>query len=148
LAITAGQTRHVGELAVRATFTRHGTSAVEAEAVGFLLTLGGHWIWHTGDTEYDARLRDALPAVDLGLFCINGTGGNMNAHEAALLAWQTQAREVVPMHYGLWSAAGYASTGGVPTLDPALFAATYRRLGGAARVTTPTPGRPLAITGS
>jgi L-ascorbate metabolism protein UlaG (beta-lactamase superfamily) len=35
--------------------------------------------------------------------CINGGGGNLNAHEAALLAWQLKARLVVPMHYGMWS---------------------------------------------
>jgi L-ascorbate metabolism protein UlaG (beta-lactamase superfamily) len=65
------------------------------------------------------------------MLVINGAGGNMNAHEAALLAWQLGARTVVPMHHVLWK----DFTGGEQaTLDPRLMADTYRRLGGAGEV--------------
>jgi L-ascorbate metabolism protein UlaG (beta-lactamase superfamily) len=62
---------------------------------------------------------------------INGAGGNMNAHEAALLAWHIRPAVAIPMHHILWK----DFTGGEQaTLDPALFAETYQRLGGSGQV--------------
>ena len=51
----------------------------------------------------------------------------MNAHEAALLAWQLGVKTVIPMHHRLWQ----DFTGGEQaTLDPQLLVDTYQRLGG------------------
>ena len=62
---------------------------------------------------------------------INGAGGNMNAHEAALLAWQLGAKTVIPMHHLLWK----DFTGGEQaTLDPQAMSETYQRLGGRGQV--------------
>ena len=49
----------------------------------------------------------------------------MNAHEAALLAWQQQPCVAIPLHYGLWCDENY---GPDATLDPRDFVTTYRRL--------------------
>jgi L-ascorbate 6-phosphate lactonase len=62
---------------------------------------------------------------------INGTGGNMNAHEAALLAWQLNVATVIPMHHRLWKESPNREQA---TLDPQVFATTYRRLGGSGEV--------------
>ena len=110
-----------------ATFARHTLP----DAIGFLMTIDGIRLWHSGDTEYDEHLRRiATGKVDVAFLCINGGGGNMNAYEAALLAWQVKPRLVVPMHYGMWSADDYTYRGAAPdaTPDPTLFASTLARL--------------------
>ena len=67
----------------------------------------------------------------------------MNAHEAALLAWELKPRSTVPMHYGLWSAKDYRYGGAAPdaTPDPALFARTLRKLSTRIRIRTLEVGR-------
>ena len=116
-----------------ATFARHTLP----DAIGFLMTIDGIRLWHSGDTEYDEHLRRiARERVDVAFLCINGGGGNMNAHEAALLAWQVKPRLVVPMHYGMWPADGYTYRGAAPdaTPDPTLFASTLAKLDSKIRV--------------
>lgn len=103
----------------------------------------GFTIYHTGDTEYDLRLRHLRTRKpDVAILCINGAGGNMNAHEAALLAWQLGAQTVIPMHHILWD----RNIGGdEATLDPQLFADTYRKLGGSGRVVLPEIGAEIEL---
>ncbi len=124
-----GDSHQFGDIAVTATFARHHVPIAPApDAVGFLLDIGGLRLWNVGDSEYDARLRAMASAgIDVMFVPINGVGGNMNAHEAALLAWQVAPRIAVPMHYGMWPAEGY---GEGATLDPAIFRDTLARLGG------------------
>lgn len=126
-ALAPGQSTRKGGCQFTATFARHTLP----DAIGFLLTIDGLRLWHSGDTEYDEHLRRMATAkVDVAFLCINGGGGNMNAHEAALLAWQVKPRLAVPMHYGMWSARDYTYRGAAPdaTPDPALFAATLAKL--------------------
>ena len=113
------------------------------DAMGIILENEGLKIYHTGDTEYDLRLR-ALKKQrpDVILACMNGVGGNMNAHEAALLAWQLGAAYVVPMHHLLWAT---NPAGDEATLDPQLLKDTYRKLGGTGRVILPVVGEPLEL---
>ena len=73
---------------------------------------------------------------------MNGTAGNMNAHEAALLAWQQRAHLAIPFHYGLWRDEDY---GEGATLDPATFAGTYRRLHPEGAVLILEPAAPVVI---
>src|SRR5205823_6211832 len=96
---------------VTGTFARHTLP----DAIGFLLTIDRMRLWHSGDTEYDKDLRSLVDVkLDVAFICINGGGGNMNAHEAALLAWQIKPRVVVPMHYGMWTAEDYRYRGASP----------------------------------
>src|SRR5258708_6865636 len=71
------------------------------DAIGLLIEAEGLRIYHTGDTEYDLRLRslayDKKHPIDVMMTVINGAGGNMNAHEAALLAWQIRPPVGIPM---------------------------------------------------
>src|SRR5215213_7279053 len=90
------------------------------------------------DSEYDARLRPMWEhRIDVMLVPINGVGGNMNAHEAALLAWQVAPRIAVPMHYGMWPAEQY---GPGATLDPETFRDTLTRLGSETAAQVLEPG--------
>lgn len=125
-----GASTRVGPFSFGAFFARHEVPGWIAEdAIALTIEVAGTTIYYSGDTEYDSRClaaREAGP-FDLGLFVSNGSGGNMNAYEAALLAWQLAPRLAVPVHYGMWPAEGY---GPGATLDPQSFVNTYRRLGG------------------
>lgn len=117
----------VGDLVVKAVHARHMFGLEPTpDAVGYVLTSGGVSIYHSGDTEYDSEIVADTRGVSCSLISINGTTGNMNAHEAAMLAWLQEAKMVSPFHYGLWRDQDYGA--GV-TLDPQLFVATYNRLG-------------------
>ena len=134
-----GESHLFGDITVTATFARHHEEiAMTGDAVGFLLEIGGVRFWNVADSEYDARLRPMRDTeIDVMLVPINGVGGNMNAHEAALLTWQVAPRIAVPMHYGMWPDEQY---GPGATLDPELFRDTLARLGGATSVRILEPG--------
>lgn len=136
--ISIGETITFRDITITAIPARHhaGIPGWEVpDAIGLMLEIDGLRIYHTGDTEYDLRLRalayDHEHPIDVLMTVINGTGGNMNAHEAALLAWQLGAQLSIPMHHILWK----DFTGGEQaTNDPQLFADTYQRLGGSGKV--------------
>lgn len=140
-----GQSATKGGCHVTATFARHTLP----DAVGYLVTIEGIRLWHSGDTEYDQRLRAlATKKLDFAFMCINGGGGNMNALEAALLAWQLEPRAAVPMHYGMWSVEDYRYRGAAPdaTPDPALFASTLAKLSKRIRPRELEVGRTLTLS--
>ena len=142
--LQSGQSATKRGFNVTATFARHTLP----DAIGFLMTIDGIRLWHSGDTEYDEHLRRlAAQKLDVAFICMNGGGGNMNAHEAALLAWQLKPRTVVPMHYGIWSAEDYRYGGAAPdaTPDPALFTATLAKLSPRMRVRELEVGRPVTL---
>ncbi len=112
------------------------------DAVGYLVEHDGVRIYHSGDTDYDKEIIVDTMGTSASLIAINGTAGNMNAHEAAMLAWHQKTRLAVPFHYGLWSDAGY---GHGATLDPAMFVDTYRRLAPEGRSLVLTAGREVVI---
>jgi L-ascorbate metabolism protein UlaG (beta-lactamase superfamily) len=136
--LSVGQTHIFRDVTITAVAARHlaGVPGWESDdAIGLLLDFGGLRVYHSGDTEYDLRLRalayDKAHPIDVCMLVINGAGGNMNAHEAALLGWQLGAGTLVPMHHILWR----DFTGGEQaTLDPQLLVDTYRRLGGTGAV--------------
>jgi L-ascorbate metabolism protein UlaG (beta-lactamase superfamily) len=137
-AITEGQTHTFRDVKITAMAARHlaGIPGWEVpDAIGLLIETEGLRIYHTGDTEYDLRLRalafDSARPIDAMLTVINGAGGNMNAYEAALLAWHIRPKVVIPMHHILWKD---FSGGEQATLDPNLFGGTYKRLGGTGQV--------------
>ncbi|MCI0537760.1 MAG: MBL fold metallo-hydrolase [Verrucomicrobiales bacterium] len=147
--LKAGQSVTVKDLNISAVAARHnaGVEGWEVyDGVCLILEIDGLKVFFSGDTEYDTSLRK-LKAIGLhGAFLsINGVGGNMNAHEAALLAWQWGVTTVVPMHHYLWR----DHVGGdEATLDPGLLASTYARLGGQGRVVTPAVGEEIVLNPS
>jgi L-ascorbate 6-phosphate lactonase len=142
-AVRRGDVVGVGDLTVRAVHARHlfGLEPTP-DAVGFVLECDGVRIYHSGDTEYDSEIVADTQGVSAALISINGTTGNMNAHEAAMLAWLQGAGVAIPFHYGLWNDPDY---GEGATLDPRLFAATYHRLAPEGRVHILDPAQAVVI---
>jgi L-ascorbate 6-phosphate lactonase len=111
------------------------------DAMGVVLRHGDLRLYHTGDTEYDARLlHPDHRHLNALLVCINGSGGNMNPHEAALLAWQLEPSIVILMHHHLWAGSDEDAV-----RLPALFVETFHKLGGTAKVIAPKIGTPIDI---
>ncbi len=136
--ITEGQTHIFRDVKITAVPARHlaGVPGWEVpDAIGLLIETEGLRIYHTGDTEYDVRLRalgyDKDKPIDVMMAVINGTGGNMDAYEAAMLAWHIHPKIAIPMHHILWQSPNGSLQ---ETLDPKLFADTYQRLGGNGQV--------------
>jgi L-ascorbate 6-phosphate lactonase len=130
--VARGDVVQVRDITVRAVHARHMFGLEPTpDAVGYVVSAGDVSVYHSGDTEYDSEIVADTRAVGTSLICINGTTGNMNTHEAAMLAWLQGARLAVPFHYGLWRDADY---GAGATLDPLQFGDTYHRLNPAGRV--------------
>ena len=151
-AFSAGQTHTFRDVRITAVPARHvaGIPGWEVDdAIGLLIEAEGVRIYHTGDTEYDLRLRalayDKDRPIDVVMTVINGAGGNMNAYEAALLAWQLRPKIVIPMHHVLWKD---FNGGEQATLDPQLLADTYRRLGGTGQVKMLDAGEGIEFSGT
>lgn len=144
--VGAGQSLQFEDVKILAVPARHdpGIPGWDVpDAIGIVLLTEGMSLYHTGDTEYDARLRRLqLEHLAFATFCINGITGNMNAPEAALLAWHLKAAAVMPHHHLLWDRPPSAEE----TLDPGLFAETYTRLGGRGRVLIPTVGGEFTVS--
>jgi L-ascorbate 6-phosphate lactonase len=141
-----GESLDIGDVKMLAVPARHeaGIAGWEVpDAMGIVVESQGMKIYHSGDTEYDARLR-MLKKLRLDVFigCINGVTGNMNAFEAAMLAWQLNVQTAIPMHHLLWA---NAAPNDDATLDPKLFAETYAKLGGGGRVVLPAIGEEIVF---
>jgi L-ascorbate metabolism protein UlaG (beta-lactamase superfamily) len=147
--LKAGQSLTVKDVSISAVTARHnaGLEGWEVyDGVCLILEIEGMKVFFSGDTEYDTSLRKLRTLGLHGAFLsMNGVGGNMNAHEAALLAWQWGVGTVVPMHHYLWE---NRIGGDEATLDPALLEQTYSRLGGTGRVITPAVGEEIVLTES
>ncbi|MCU1489047.1 MAG: Zn-dependent hydrolase of the beta-lactamase fold-like protein [Acidimicrobiaceae bacterium] len=127
-ALVPGDEIEVGGLTVRAVHARHVFALEPAEdAIGYRISHGDVSVYHSGDTVYDSDIVPDTLGVTASFIAINGTAGNMNAHEAAMLAWRQGAKVAFPFHYGLWQDADY---GEGATLDPGAFSDTLARLGG------------------
>ncbi len=146
--LECGQSANFADAAIEAVFARHdaGVAGWQApDAIGVVLKIGDITIYHSGDTEHDAHLRAMKNYnLDAAMLCINGVTGNMNAHEAALLAWQIEAKLCIPIHHLLWDRNDYEDA----TLDPNLFAQTSAKLGGKGRVLLPEIGKEIVIAAS
>jgi L-ascorbate 6-phosphate lactonase len=144
--LQVGETHEFRDVKIQAVPARHlaGIPGWETpDAVGLILEFDGLRVYHSGDTEYDLRLRAlAKENIDVAMVVINGAGGNMNAHEAALLVWQLGAQLAIPMHHLLWK----DFTGGPEaTLDPKLFESTYQKLGGTGEVRSLAVGEGIVL---
>jgi L-ascorbate 6-phosphate lactonase len=144
--LSRGESTLSNDMKIEAMPARHeaGIAGWEVpDAIGVLLEIGDLKIYHSGDTEYDVRLRRLKQRkFDVAMLCINGIGGNMDAYEAALLAWHLGASRVMPIHHLLWD---NKSENTDETLDPMLFVETYARLGGVGRAIVPEVGEELEL---
>ncbi len=145
LPLVWGQSRTFRDVTITATPARHeaGIPGWEVpDAMGVIFDFGGLRVYHTGDTEYDVRLRNMnTENLDAAMLVINGVTGNMNAHEAAMLAWHLGVGTAIPMHHILWK----EPTPGA-TLDPVLFEQTFQKLGGAGQARSLQIGEQIVLT--
>lgn len=87
-------------------------------AIGVVIRAEGKTVVHTGDTLDHQSVRAALPKGADALFLpINGVGNNMNMYDAANLARCVQAKQAVPLHYGMFD-----------SLDPRAFPCPQKRI--------------------
>lgn len=96
----SGDVLHVGKARIMGVPAFH----TAPEAIGVLIEYKGVRLYISGDTLYDAKLRDiALLDVDMAFICINGRLGNMECAQAVELARELNCRVAVPMHYGMFA---------------------------------------------
>ena len=117
--LEAGQTYQLEDLTLHTAQADHGDYS--PTALGFVFDFGGVRVLYTGDTALRPQAFQPLYALhpDILLPCINGTFGNMNHHDALLMAQQCRPRVVIPHHYWL-----FAEQGG----DPGAFVHMCRSL--------------------
>ena len=116
--LAAGESATIDGVGFRAVYADHGDLA--PDAVGFLITLDGVTIYHTGDTAYrPEKTLASLGAVkvDIMIAPINPAFGNLGHKNAVKLAAQVKPRTLVGCHFGM-----FAEHGG----DPAAFLACAR----------------------
>jgi L-ascorbate metabolism protein UlaG (beta-lactamase superfamily) len=100
--------------------------------LGYVVTVAGKRIYHSGDTLLYPGMEEAIGGpVDVALLPINGNkperrvSGNLDGKEAGELAHRLGAGIVVPCHYEMFE---------FNTASPALFETTCRDLGQPCRV--------------
>ncbi len=121
-----GSRTQVGRFEIEAVPAAH--EELLPEYAGFVVSVGGFLIYHSGDTVWNRTLEERLRplAVDLALLPINGraperrVAGNLDGVEAARLAHAIGARWVVPCHYEMFA---------FNTASPDCFATECARLG-------------------
>lgn len=75
----------------------------DIEAVGVIMEAEGKKVYVTGDTLYSKHILRELPG-DIDLIClpVNGAGNNMNMLDAARFAAASGAKQVMPLHVGMF----------------------------------------------
>lgn len=88
-----------GSVKFRAVFAEHSDS----HAIGVIIEAEGKTYYITGDTLYNERVFEDLPAhVDCVFLPVNGVGNNMNMADAKRFCERIGAAMAVPMHCGLF----------------------------------------------
>ena len=126
----AGETVVCGKIEVSAIPAAHNTverdAAGRCRFLGFVVSLEGFTIYHSGDTLWHDTLVEALKPhrIDLAILPINGNrperrvAGNLDGAEAAELAHTLGMRCVIPCHYEMFT---------FNTATPELFVETCRK---------------------
>ncbi|HEV7402635.1 MAG TPA: MBL fold metallo-hydrolase [Chthoniobacteraceae bacterium] len=126
-----GESMKAGAFHVTAVPAAHEELA--PEYVGYIIRVGPHVIYHSGDTLRFPHQAESLRTfgIDIALLPINGraperrVAGNLDGPEAAQLAHDLRARLVIPCHYEMFE---------FNTASPAPFVAECERLGQPYRV--------------
>ena len=75
----------------------------DVSAIGVVLKTRENCYYVTGDTLYNSEIFSDLPeTIDTVFLPINGVGNNMNMRDAARFAMRTGAKQVVPLHFGMF----------------------------------------------
>jgi L-ascorbate 6-phosphate lactonase len=121
---------------VTAVSADHGLLA--PDALGYLVEMGGHSIYFSGDTayrpEYNLSVSELKP--DIAVVCINGQFGNMDALEGAKTAIEVGARLAIPCHF--WTFAEHEG-------NPKIFIEYLETQGGVCRPRCMCHGEMLVV---
>lgn len=89
----------VGPITFRAVHAEHSDPA----AIGVVFDAEGKTYYITGDTLYNRRVFENLPAqIDAVFLPVNGKGNNMNMDDAMRFVRRIGAKKAVPCHFGLF----------------------------------------------
>ena len=84
-------------------FTAVAAAHSDAFAIGVIVSDGEQTLYITGDTLYNTQIFPDLPeSIDAVFLPVNGVGNNMNMADAARFAQQTGAKQVFPIHIGMF----------------------------------------------
>jgi L-ascorbate metabolism protein UlaG (beta-lactamase superfamily) len=142
--LNPGESISIGRVTATATPAVHRVPGYLTEdAVGFVVSLDGIHVFHTGDSEYHRSIPEFLVDWQLAaaLVCVNGTGGNMNVLEAATLVAQLNVDVAVPMHFGLWESEDQA----LPADLSAEFARVLQAIAPSVIARQPVAGQPFSL---
>ncbi|HBG27971.1 MAG: hypothetical protein A2Y10_02975 [Planctomycetes bacterium GWF2_41_51] len=101
ITIDSGQSRNIDSISIEGVYTIPNEPKVIDTCGYFVKFPNGRSFYHTSDTDLSDLLLDAAPNAEVGLFCINGKWGNMNAEKAARLAAKVKPKFAIPHHYDL-----------------------------------------------
>jgi L-ascorbate 6-phosphate lactonase len=101
--IDIGESKNVGKICIEGVYTVPSEPKV-IDTTGYLIKFpNGRSVYHSSDTDLSALLLQSAPQAEVGLFCINGKWGNMNAENAAQLAAKVCTKFAIPNHYDLFA---------------------------------------------
>jgi L-ascorbate metabolism protein UlaG (beta-lactamase superfamily) len=149
VALSAGESHHVGELTVTATPARHSGRrepfGPSAEALGYLLEARGVRVYFAGDTDLFPQMRGLGAPLDLALLPVWGWGprlgsGHLDPMRAADAVARLRPRVAIPMHWGSLGVFGHVQTQARRRAPARAFAAEVRRRGLDTEVRVLTPG--------
>jgi len=86
-------------------FTAVKAEHSDAHAIGVVIedAVEQKVLYIAGDTLYNGEIFHDLPEkIDVAFLPVNGVGNNMNMEDAARFAERTGAKQVVPVHFGLF----------------------------------------------
>ncbi len=85
------------------TFTGVRAEHSDSYAIGVIINDGHKNFYVTGDTLYNKDIFADLPnEIEAVFLPINGVGNNMNMKDAKRFAKETGAKNVIPLHFGLF----------------------------------------------
>jgi L-ascorbate metabolism protein UlaG (beta-lactamase superfamily) len=104
------QNGHIEIMAVHAehSSSRGTTYRDKADALGFVLNDSTNRVYFAGDTDYHEKIRTFGP-IDVGLIPIGGWAsrlgsGHLNPERAAKVVDELDIQQVIPIHWGTYSA--------------------------------------------
>ena len=75
----------------------------DPEAIGLLVEAEGKTLYIAGDTLYSTDVLSDLPeGIDVAFLPVNGAGNNMNMTDAARFGEACGAKQIAPIHIGLF----------------------------------------------
>lgn len=98
-----GETLELDDIHLTGVFADHGE--LTPDALGVLIEINGIKIWQVGDSAYrpDKWLELFGQEIDILIPPINGAFGNLNAVDAAKLAYDAHPKLVIPCHFWMFA---------------------------------------------